>query len=174
VRLDDCISVRCSAPRQAQNVIHPTGSDFIGIAFDPVSSGGDGTGWLGLTCENHVGQPSAVKADFAKRLHDGEQTAPFVVRFAVTNLTKDHGASVDQAPHVARSVCSFSCNVAWYLLARKIKHRRPLLNDHGGQRLERVVARSFPTGFARNQLGDEMLELARQRLRQHRHVLGVQ
>ncbi len=34
VRLDDCISVRCSAPRQAQNVIHPTGSDFIGIAFD--------------------------------------------------------------------------------------------------------------------------------------------
>jgi hypothetical protein len=34
MRLDDCISVRCSAPRQAQNVIHQTGSDFIGIAFD--------------------------------------------------------------------------------------------------------------------------------------------
>src|SRR5262245_1209143 len=38
----------------------------------------------------------------------------------------------------------------------------------------RLLARSFLLRFARNQLGDEMLELARQRLRQHRHILGVQ
>jgi hypothetical protein len=35
-----------------------------------------------------------VKDQFAKRLHEGKQATPFVGKFGMMHLAKDHGTSV--------------------------------------------------------------------------------
>jgi hypothetical protein len=52
-----------------------------------------------------------MKADFAKRLHDREQTALFIGRFRMTNLTEDDRPGIGEGPRVARSKSTFARDV---------------------------------------------------------------